>query len=217
MSATKWSDPTDRPNAERWHGDLIALDPSVNSPGAALFRHGILVAAERVRIPSGVSALPRGERYLRVAMHIAAWWRDSLEGHSHVVRTVVYEHPQIYSEIKGKSKGDPNKLLGLVGVAQSFVTLMVSHNLTIGARPPEIVDFDPDEWTAQVPKTVGGKLPKEAWSSPRGERIKARLEPGEFAIIPEQHDVIDSVGVGMQALGRGFVGKTRGRTFSGAV
>jgi hypothetical protein len=218
---TKFADPTERPNDARWHGDLIAVDPSVNSPGVSLFRFGKLVACTRVGIASSVADLPIGQRYMRVGMLIAAWWQetcDDVDGvtHNHVVRTVCYEHPKWLSEAAGKTKGNPNDLAGLVGVGQSFATFMACHNAHVGQRPPELLTPYPDEWTGQVPKTVktpkGNKIPKNPWESPRGERIRSRLEASELAVAPAQHDAIDSIGLGLHALGR----YERVRIFPGA-
>lgn len=213
---TKFADPTEMPSAERWHGDLIAVDPSVVSPGVALYRFGKLIASARVGISKAIADLPLGQRYQRVGIEIASWWQEQLDGHDHVVRTVVYEHPRWLSEAAGKSKGNPNDLAGLVGVGQSFAVFMACHNAHNGQRPPELVTPLPDEWTGQLPKTVkiGSKVvkPKDPWMSPRGERIKSRLESGEAAIAHPQHDEIDAIGIGLWALGR----YDRIRVFPGA-
>ena len=184
--------------SDRHHGDLIAVDPSVNSPGVALFRHGVLEACERIKIPKDVSKLGYGARCLRVAQEIAAWWQE--QGEREVVRVVVFEWPQTYRETK--SKGDHNQLLGLVGVGQSLAALVTGHNVLTGQRPPEIVTPTPAEWTGQLPKTVDGSLPSDPWTSPRGIRIGDRLEIGERRVVPPQHDAIDALGLGLWALGR---------------
>jgi hypothetical protein len=216
-----WFAPTDEPNSERWHGDLLALDPSVRSPGVSLFRHGCLFAVGRIRIDEEIHALPAAQRWLRVANEITAWWLEHRDGHDHLIRTLIYELPQIYSESEGKSKGNPNQLLGLVGTGQSLATLMTAYNIHRGARPPELLSPTPAEWTGQLPKTIkcAGKnvLPKDPRESPRGQRIWSRLEEVEREIVLAskalQHDAFDGMGLGLSALRR----YDQRRVFPGAV
>lgn len=213
MTASTWFGPTENPEADRWHGDLLTCDPSVRSPGVALFRHGKLIACDRVKIPEELHELPEGRRWMRVANEISSWWQEQLDGHDHLVRTFVYELPQIYSETQGKSKGDPNQLLGLVGVGQSLAVMLTMYNMSTGARPPMLLTPKPSEWTGQLPKTVKGKYPKDPRESPRGARIWARLQAGEREVTVLQHDAFDSIGLGLFALGR----YERERVFPGAI
>lgn len=195
--------------SDRHHGDLLAIDPSVRSVGVALFRHGVLVASGHLRMPAEWMELPPAARCLRVAQEILAWYGEQ-EGAS-TIRTVVFEWPQIY--IDAKSKGDQNGLLGLVGVGQSVAALVTMRNIMLDVRPPELVSPTPAEWTGQLPKTVGGKKPKSAFDTPRGSRIRTNLQRGELAVVDDQHDAIDGLGLGLFALNR----YTHKRVFSGAV
>lgn len=205
-----WFAPTDEPNAERWHGDLLGYDPSVRSPGVALFRHGCLHAVARIRIDEEIHTLPDAHRWLRVGEEIFAWWADNRDGHDHTIRTVVYELPQVYSESEGKSKGNPNELLGLVGTGQSLAVLVTAFNVQRGVRPPELLSPTPAQWTGQCPKTIkrAGKsvYPKDPRESPRGQRIWSHLESAEQLIVVAskalQHDAFDSMGLGLHALHR---------------
>lgn len=226
-----FADPTERPNADRWHGDLLAMDPGVRSPGLALFRHGVLVGTTRLRIPEEYHSLPDGERWLRIADLAADWWQQQQQGVKRTVRTVIYERPQWYSETKGKSKGDPNKLAGVLGVGQSLAVIFAMHNSHEGNRPPEIITPTPAEWTRQVPKTDrNGKLPKDPRKSPRHAHVWSCLERGEqeLCLIRDEsaitnvlmrdvnNDAFDGMGLGLFALGRYVPGAT-GRVFAGAT
>lgn len=197
------------PHPDRHHGDLLAIDPSLNSPGMSLFRHGVLAACGRIRIHKDFAALGIGARCLRVAQEIAVWYSEQEE--IGTLRTIVFEWPQIY--IDAKSKGDQNNLLGLVGVGQSLAAMFTIGNVHASQRPPEVVTPTPADWTGQLPKTVNGKLPKSAWESPRGARVRSKLQPGELRLVPDQHDAVDSLGLGLWSLGR----YTLHRVFSGAV
>lgn len=192
----KWFETAIQPEDHRWHGDLLALDPGVTSPGVALFRHGVLIAAGRVKLPPDFANLSKGDRWLRIGHEIVQWWDKFRTDQLHVIRTVVYECPQIY--VREKSKGDPNQLIGLAGVGQSLAVMLYMLNLQHAQRPPELLTPLPAEWTGQLPKMTKG----DPWKSPRGARVAGRLQSGERAEVPSQHDAIDAVGLGLWALGR---------------
>lgn len=168
---------------------LLALDPSVASPGAALFMGGRLLVAGRVRVTKRAYQSD-GERWLGVAQDIL----DFAEVHGAYViediETIVFERPQIYRATK--SKGDPNQLIGLAGIAMALV------GLCKGCSPLKILSPTPDEWTGQVEKDTKGS----AKDSPRARRILSRLDDAERKLVPNQHDAIDAVGLGLHALDR---------------
>lgn len=212
------------------HGDLLALDPGVRSPGLALFRHGVLTATTRLKIPEELHALPNGVRWLRIALLAREWWVEQQLGIKRTVRTFVYEHPQWYSEREKKTKGDPNKLAHVLGVGQSLAVLIAMQNIHEGTRPPEILNPTPHEWTGNVPKTVNGKLPKDPRKSPRHGRLWGLLTPGERAICLARNeageltntllrevnnDAFDGIGIGLFALKRYSL--NGGRVFAGAT
>lgn len=220
-------------HSDRWHGDLLAMDGGVRSPGLALFRHGVLVSATRLRIPEELHTLPEGERWLRIADLGVEWWQAQQQGVKRTVRTVIYERPQWYSETRGKTKGDPNKLAGILGVGQSLAVMFAMHNSHEGTRPPEILSPTPAEWTGQIPKTDrNDKLPKDPRKSPRHSLVWSCLEPGEKAVClvrdgmhggitdvllkDVNNDAFDGMGLGLFALGRYKPGVT-GRVFAGAT
>lgn len=181
---------------DRWTGDLLSVDPGLRSPGAALFRHGVLIACDRIKIDDELHALDSGTRYLRVAQEIIAWYADVIEAQGAcALRTVIFEHPQWYT--RDKSKGDPNKLAGCLGVGQSVAVLAFERCVAAELRGPEILSPLPAEWTGQIPKD-----PKKPWTSPRGERVSSRLVEAERKLVPAQHDAIDGLGLGLWALGR---------------
>lgn len=191
---------------------LLALDPGMNSPGAAVFDeyHGVLVQAGRVRIPSGFADLPDGARWLAVAREIVEWSR----GCKFTVDRVVFEKPQWYQ--RAKSKGDPNQLAGVAGVAANVTGLLGS------VVAVEVFSPTPAEWIGQLSKVcpvckgrkstmsvkrkrvpvICGECHGSAWETPRGRRIRSRLTPAELALVPDQNDAIDAVGIGLWRLGR---------------
>lgn len=170
---------------------LLALDPSVRSPGAALFMNGRLIAAGRVRI-SDICVDGLGARWLETARAIYNW--AFMHGMQQLapLDCIVFERPQIYRAVK--SKGDPNDLIGLAGVSMALVGLCRGN---IGA-PLEVCDYTPAEWIGQIKKTTTGS----AKTSPRAQRILSRLDAAELAIVPDQHDAIDAVGLCLHRLGR---------------
>lgn len=181
---------------------LLALDPGMNSPGVALFvpnTPGMMLRhATRLASPAVYAELPDGARWLRVAHDIANW--ANARGR---VQSVVFERPQWYA--REKSKGDPNQLAGVAGVAAN-VTGILSVCETLEVRSPK-----PAEWIGQLAKTCPVcKANKKkcleclgsAWNTPRGRRIASRLTEDEMRLVPAQNDAIDAVGLGLWALGR---------------
>lgn len=187
---------------------LLALDPGMNSPGAALFdNQRVLFRAGRVPIPGQLAECPSGRRRLLVA-HKIVRWLCSESGINHVddrlITEVIYEDPQFYT--RDKAKGDPNKLAGVLGVACNVTGILSTRN-SIAVFSPT-----PAEWIGQLSKVCPvckGKAKKKckecrgsAWETPRGRFIRRRLSDDELALVPDQNDAIDAVGLGLWALGR---------------
>ena len=178
---------------------LLALDPGLRSPGIALFDSGALQFADRIRVPD-FSVSPTGARWLLVATQIL----DALirRGEDDLIDTIIFECPQVYT--REKSKGDPNHLVSIAGVAACLVGMLACNN-------PQILSPHPGEWIGQLAKTCHvckknlKKCPEckgSAWSTPRGRRIRSRLSDAELALVPDQNDAIDAVGLGLWSLGR---------------
>lgn len=190
-------------------GDLLALDPSIRSPGVALFSGGELRRAATLRIDAdclrcGLVVGPaRGcqcdtpdygpviPRCLRVAQEVLAWMLPT------VPRALAVEWPQWYA--RDKSKGDPNDLAGLSGVAGAVAGIL--HVLAAQRQQGlQVVGYKPAEW-------LGGQLPKSktrtAAGNPRAERVLKRLTDLEICRMTDTgHDTVDAVGIGLHALGR---------------
>lgn len=155
--------------------------------------HGKLIACARIR-GSDETSLQTITRSLIVAEKICNWVQIYEEP-----GTLVTEWPQIYKATK--SKGDPNDLIALAAigsmVARACESWRSSENLALRSLCPTV-----KQWSGGIPKEIKGKLPKDAWSSPRGKRIASVLTAAERALIPNSHDAIDAVGIGLWALGR---------------
>lgn len=164
-------------------GYLLAVDPGMRYPAAALFLNGVLQKAERVKVPGAYADLPRGERCLRIVELIAAWTR-SLTGGS--CPRVVYEFPQVYRA--AKSKGSPNDLIPLAAIGGGVASYMNTY-----AHAPL-----PAEWIGSIPKAVSG----DPLDSPRGRLIWRLLSEAERLTVTLSHDSIDSIGLGLHGLGR---------------
>lgn len=181
---------------------MLSLDPGLNSPGVALFdtRSNTLIAAARVSVSRECAGLDAGERWHAVAQLVAAWF-VSKTGLACTGCTLAFECPQWYQ--RAKSKGDPNDLVGVAGVAANVCGLL---------KPRVIFSPAPAEWIGQLSKvcpSCRGKAKKackecrgSAWETPRGRRIRSRLSPTELSLVPDQNDAIDAVGVGLHCLNR---------------
>lgn len=173
-------------------GDLLAVDPGIESPGAALFRDGVLIAAVRITVPDLGPTATHAQRALAAADAIVTW-AVNLRAK---VTVVTHEWPQIYAG--SKSRANPNNLIamaavdGAVDCAFAFIAVHRGEQL-------EVRTFLPAEWAGQLPKnTKKGQY----WKSPRGVRIRSRLSEAEWAVTPDQHDAGDAIGLGLKALGR---------------
>lgn len=160
--------------------NLLAIDPGLRYPAAALFQDGILVAASRVKIPGTCHKLERGQRCLEVARLIRAW----VASKGFRVDELVTEWPRCYA----KMKGDPADLFPLAGIGMA-VAGMYDVPVTAPTAP---------EWCGNIPKTTKG----DPLLSVRAQRVWSRLSDAEKACVVLSHDAIDSVGLGLFILNR---------------
>lgn len=177
--------------------DLLAIDPSVRSPGAAVFRDGTLFAAGKVKVKGSPGDFAsEGARWQYVIECIVSW---ATEHGCHTPEKIVYERPQIYAA--AKSKGDPNDLVPLGAIGAGVVAFFQSaiwERFPGGLNRIEVITPTPAEWAGQIPKATKGN----AMNSPRAQRILSRLTELEISRMPNQHDAIDAVGLALHALKR---------------
>ncbi len=169
---------------------LLALDPSMNSAGVALFRDGVLRACARVKSTANSTNDP-GQRWVTMAREIVHWSRGDVDRPGGTPSVFVFERPQVYRA--GRGGKNPNDLFGLAGVAGAVAALL-AHDAHI-----EIRTYTPAEWIGQIPKT---KTVAGALTSVRARRILGPLSLAEHALVPAQHDAVDAVGIGLHSLGR---------------
>lgn len=200
---------------------LISIDPGMNSPGVALFFNNTVVAAGRVSIPEHFAQCEPGTRWYAVAHKIVDWIAAHTHAHTERV-TLAFEKPQWYQ--RSKSKGNPNDLVGCAGVAANACGLLRPDEIVspepavwIGQLPKicPVCKGKKSEPVSMLQSMMNNtrKKPKRvkkvcvecrgsAWETPRGRRIRSRLTPAELALIPDQNDAIDAVGIGLFALCR---------------
>lgn len=170
---------------------VLCIDPGIRGSGAALFSSTgkQLVRAAYVKSPARAGNGPA--ECLSMAHAIKAWC--VFYGVDCSPERLVVEWPRVYTT--SKMQGDPNDLLGLVGVDCALAGLL--------CVPVE--RYFPDEWKGQAPKEV------------MNERVKLRLSADELARIDAPasllHNVLDAVGIGLHYLGR----LQRTRVFPGAT
>ena len=166
-------------------GYLVAFDPGVDHPAAAVFLDGELRAASRVKIPRACYSLEVGERCRQIALLVREWVRERID--DGVIANFVAEEPKIYRV--GRSKGDPNKLLPLALLIASVSAYLNAPTLY----------YQPSDWCGGIKKSEAAG---EAWTSPRGKLIWRLLREVERPRVEATHDAVDSVGIGLKALGR---------------
>ena len=170
---------------------ILALDPGLTKPGAALHQGGKLVRADRLKVPKEWSKLEILDRCDRVA-EVAFEWFSQFKypfGVNDALMLIV-EWPQWYG---GNEKGiDPNDLAGLCAISGALLGRLRSKGRDVAARSPK-------------PREVWGNLPKATtgnpWRSPRGARLASRLTPAERAGVTYYHDALDAAGLALFAAG----------------
>lgn len=165
--------------------DVLAVDPGLENPGAALVRDYVLVAATCFTAPADWHGLPLLERCARVASMITHW-TDRLVANP---RWLVAEWPQWYPGSSVK----PGDLAGLCGIAGAVAGALVARGCPLQCLSPT-----PAEVWGQTPKVTTG----DPWRSPRAKMLARRLEPAERAAVADYHDAIDAAGLALWAVGR---------------
>lgn len=165
---------------------LISLDPGLHACGVALWRDGQLARCDLVKSP--VLKGNDGEAMRSMVRAVAAW---TMVNYTQVVSVdaCVVEFPRIYQRVANKSKGDPNDLTPLAGIA---IGVLVKLDPTTAVR------VFPSEWK--------GQMPEDATTS----RVRSRLDLFEAQCLKNAeerakslaHNVVDAVGIGLWALGR---------------
>ena len=165
---------------------LLALDPSSNRCGVAIFLDGVLIVADVVTVPKNDKHKCPMRQAVDMSARVALWCAD------YKITSLVVEWPKIRSATK--AKGDPNHNVPLAGVC-------VGAALALGLSVEACHAYLPKEWTASVPKN---ETVKGAKKSPRAIRIKSRLHGTELKIWQgvKYHDTIDAIGIGLKYLGR---------------
>lgn len=195
-------------NGNRVIPDLFTLDSGTRSPGIAAFAGKELLEADRLDVTEYAN-LPEAARWLKIGRLLAGFVTNRAP-RDYVIH-VVFERPQWYA--RSKSKGDPNKLAGLTGVAGVFIGVLSSfYELSVAS-------YTPAEWIGQLskecPACEGAKgrgrgkarircttCNGSDWNTPRGRYIAKRLTGNELARVPDQNDAIDAAGIGLKAVGR---------------
>lgn len=170
---------------------LLAIDPGLRNPAAALFCDGVLVAASRVKIPTACHKLEMGQRCLEVAKLIYNQFAANRK-----IDEVVTEWPRTYRRMKG----DPADLFPLAGVGMAVAAMTGAARVSA----PTAAD-----WIGNIPKSTTG----DPLASIRATRIWSRLSDAEKACVVLSHDSVDACGIGLWKLGRlarvvSFIGAT---------
>lgn len=171
---------------------LLAVDPGLRYPAAAVFKDGILVGSSRVKLPTSIAKLGVVDRTAEIADLILDWALD-VTG-TNIPDELVVEFPQVYRA--GKSKGDPNDLMPLGALCGALAGRLR------GLRFPDKVVISsplPREWIGNAIKKATSGDPLLA---PRGRLVWSRLSELERDSIVVSHDSLDAVGVGLWRLGR---------------
>jgi hypothetical protein len=170
--------------------DLIAIDPSIVSPGVAVFRNGILIANACIKVkPQDVN---EGTRAQIAADAVCLWLHEQSQRLRIAFKdlSIAYEWPQIYQE------DGPAVANAVISMAAVDAAVTMACRMRYGLQM--VHSYKPAEVWGQLPKSKSGSY----WKCPRGARIKSRLSELELTIAVDQHDAGDAVGLGLHSLGR---------------
>lgn len=172
--------------------NILALDPGLTKPGAAIHMGGKLLRADRLKVPREWSKLGILDRCDKVGAAAYEWFAQfkypfGVNDELHLI----VEWPQWYDD---NEKGiDPNDLAGLCAIAGSLLGRLRQGWRTVHADSPK-------------PREVWGTLPKKTtgdpWKSPRGHRLASRLTPEERSGVADYHDALDAAGLALYKAGR---------------
>lgn len=172
---------------ERASGWLVAFDPGLRYPAAAVFDRGLLIAASRIPVPGKLAQEDIGER-ARVIAELTFAWVIARTGGA-VPKTLVVERPKVYPA--GRSKGDPQDLIDISFVGGAVIGKLSAPGITAVAPLPS-------DWIGGIPKeTKAGNC----WTSPRGLLAARRLTALERLAVVDSHDAVDAALQGKWALG----------------
>jgi hypothetical protein len=180
---------------------LLAVDPSIVKPGIALFVRRELRAVAKVKIPAVHERAGRAAiaSYALLDWYSARVAEGLLAGCDGSFIELAVEWPRVLPYGAAGATGQPNDLFGLAGVCAGFA---------VALRPHRVHSYLPDEWcklgkvSPERKRAKLGPIDSEAFTSPKGARIMSRLTPAERALVPQSHDAVDAVGIGLHALGR---------------
>jgi hypothetical protein len=191
--------------------NLLALDPSISSTGAAVFLDGRLTHVARIEVPAPKgkrmpsTARGTGGRCLAMAHAISTWVRMmTVSGDFRLwplwkTFDIAAEWPKIYRGGDSKKPGDQQVPLAAITTAVS--ALLGGHG--------RLFTYFPGEWAGRIPKKRTG----DGRASVRGRRIHAQLEGLELEVWGRKearsHDIVDAIGIGLHALGRGYYRRRR--------
>ena len=187
---------------------ILAIDPGLSHPACAQRAAGMILRAERLKVPAAWAKLDMLDRCERIGRAALEWWcAGPLVGAPEVV---IVEWPQWYGDnVQGI---DPNDLAGLCGIAGAAAAhVRARWRMHNGVFEPAIDVCSPK------PREVWGNVPKATkgnpWASPRGRQLAARVTPEERANIQSKHDALDAAALAMFADGTW----ARRRVLPGAV
>lgn len=180
---------------------LLAIDPGLRYPAAALFVDGVLKIASRVKVPGANHKVELGQRTLNVAKLIHVWAQKACVMYVEPLTLnpdeLIIEWPRCYRRMKG----DPADLFPLAGVGMALAGMLM-----VPVSAPTA-----PEWIGNLPKTTSGN----PLDSIRAQRIWSKLSEAERATVVLSHDSLDACGLGLFRLGRleshrSFIGASPG-------
>lgn len=169
-------------------GDLVALDPGIQCPGVSVFRDGVLYANCYLKL--GTTSGNHIQKAASASQQVVNWLHNVQARPA----AVAFEWPQIYSH---DTPAVANAVVYMAAM-DGYVTAALQLEAYPQGRNVVALSYLPAEIWNTLPKCKTGSAKESA----RGLRVCSRLSSVELAIVNDQHDAIDSCGIGLHVLGR---------------
>ena len=173
---------------------VLAIDPSINQTGAAMFISGRLTNVATIKTPKSFDKdVDIMKRCQRMAQEVMAWVHEV----GRMPDSLVVEWPQVYTPAQRRN---PNTLFGLCGV-NGMIAGMLSALAASDNKRMNVISVFPRQWSNKMPKSKTGD-PKNSVRARFTRRQLDAIEVLNYDMQKLTHDAIDAIGIGLWSLDR---------------
>lgn len=192
---------------------VVGIDPGVAGCGVSVFelRSGVWELTRAAYVRNTRSK--RGETLEdadNMSQAVLTW--VSSEGFFHADRALL-EFPQVYRAGRGKAGADPNDLLTLAAIDGAITRALAGPHCEVSSVLPRAWKATmgelPDGTYLPEQRIMGISEGEAGWVPGTGILTPAEVERVETCARTLFHNVVDGIGIGLHAVGRGLVNGRR--------